>query len=600
MQRVLELVFRPTRMLAHSDDGASRTVRMPDARAWVSALAGRSPLAQARHDQSKFTTELHHCDDPPSGDPAWQCLVLDAGARRFAIAVHDFCVLPGVRVRSWEPVALARDQLPDFAGQCGDVPWRAEIERHWWRLDLNGEPLTVSLDVGVLSAPVSSGIGGEQRAFVEWRISLELADVDNPDDAAPDEDGAPDTDARVELARRALDLFDLARALDEEGAMTLVEHDALTQASQPDLGPQKAGPIEFGSRRTYAAVAAGVMRNIFAQWMANAPGVATGHGSEYVHQMRIALRRMRTAYRFFGEELRQAALAPEKHELKWIGGLLGDVRDWDVLVEETFPSIMRAAREEVHAGSDDEEDSEDADSRGNADADSDAGAPGGAGVAAEGAGDGAGADEGGTGKGEGGSNVEGAHAGVQSHQPGQSRSKPLWDAAYARVAAHREQAAQVLREALASPRYAWLVVLVARQVAVLVARAQARRARPLVSDARKALRKRYRKLAQSVDLRSLSAHDRHQLRIDAKRLRYAIEFLAPALESRPRRRMASHASSLQDALGAANDAIVGRRFLATVELDEHVRMFCDGFLSATESHGVASGIAELDRIKRKK
>ena len=591
MQRVLELVFRPTRMLADaSDEGVSRTVRMPDARPWVSALAARAPLAQARHDQSKFTTELHHCDDPPSGDPAWQCLVLDAGARRFAIAVHDFCVLPGVRVRSWEPVALARDQLPDFAGQCGDVPWRAEIERHWWRLDLNGEPLTVSLDVGVLSAPVSSGIGGEQRTFVECRISLELSDVDNPDDAAPDEHGAPDADARVELARRALDLFDLARALDEEGAMTLVEHDALTQASQPDLGPQKAGPIEFGSRRTYAAVAAGVMRNIFAQWMANAPGVATGHGSEYVHQMRIALRRMRTAYRFFGEELRQAALEPEKHELKWIGGLLGDVRDWDVLVEETFPSIMRAAREDVHAGSDDEDDAPDVEIQGDADADSDAGAQGGAHRGAEGGAEGV--------AGEVTAAGEGASGSVQA--PGPSRSKPLWDAAYARVAGHREQAAQVLREALASPRYARLVVLVARQVAVLVARAQARRARPLVPDARKALRKRYRKLAQSVDLRTLSAHDRHQLRIDAKRLRYAIEFLAPALESRPRRRMATHASSLQDALGGANDAIVGRRFLATVDLDEHVRMFCDGFLSATEAHGVASGIAELDRIKRKK
>ncbi|HTJ93866.1 MAG TPA: hypothetical protein VL424_12255, partial [Pararobbsia sp.] len=154
MQRVLELVFRPTASVETAATSAAQSVRKPDTQDWVAAIAAHEPFALARHDQARFTTELHHCDDPPSGDPAWQCLVLDAGARRFAIAVHDLPVLPGVRVRSWEPVALGRDQLPDFAGQCGDVPWRAEIERHWWRLDLDGEPLTISLDAGVLSAPV--------------------------------------------------------------------------------------------------------------------------------------------------------------------------------------------------------------------------------------------------------------------------------------------------------------------------------------------------------------------------------------------------------------------------------------------------------------
>ncbi|CAM2143361.1 triphosphatase [Pararobbsia alpina] len=527
MQRVLELVFRPTASEQNPEAGIAQTVRRPDTQHWVAAIAAHEPLAQARHDQAKFTTELHHCDDPPSGDPAWQCLVLDAGARRFAIAVHDFSVLPGVRVRSWEPVALGHDQLPDFAGQCGDVPWRAEIERHWWRLDLDGEPLTISLDAGVLSAPVEAGVGGEQRPFVELRISLELADVDNPDDAAPDEHSAIDDDARVELAERAVSLFDLAISLNTDGWLTLVEHDALTYASRPLEGPHKAGTIEFGSRPTYEAVAAAVTRNIFAQWVANAHSVAVDGGSEYVHQMRIALRRMRTAYRFFGSELRDAAIVPEKHELKWIGGLLGDLRDWDVLIEDTFPAIVRAAHE------------------------------------------------------------------------GEERSAP-WSHAEQRVAAHREEAASALRAAMASGRYAQLLTQVARQVAVLVTRSTNRRGRALNPEGRKSLRKQYRKLAHAVDLHELDAHERHQLRIRAKRLRYAIEFLAPALDGRQRKRMAAHVSALQDALGSANDAIVGRRFLAGVDLDPSVRMFAEGYLTATEAHGVACGIDEIEKIKQKR
>lgn len=546
MQRVLELVFWPAARAATSEPSSPKA-RIPNAQAWVARLAALEPLAGARHDRAKFTVELHHCDDAPSGDPAWQCLVLDAGARRFSMAVHDVSVLPGVRVRAWEPVALGRDQLPDFAGQCGDVPWRADVERHWWRLDLDGEPLTVSLDAGVVSAPVAAGTAntantantadtadtadadgpsGHARAFVELRISLELSDVDNPDNAAPGEHVATDDATLVELAQRAVRLLDLATALDADGAFVLVEHDALTDASRAPEPPRKAGPIDFGSRHTYVAIAAAVARNILAQWMANAHGVIAYGSSEYVHQMRIALRRMRTAYRFFGNELKDAALVPEKGDLKWIGQMLGDVRDWDVLAEDTFPAIARAAL-------------------------------------------------------------------------GEDGRAEHWDAAAAGVAAHRRQAAQALSEAMQSPRYTLLLIQVARQVAVLVAQSGARRVRPLNPDGRKSLRKRYKKLARAVDLKSTTPEARHALRIDAKRLRYAIEFLAPALEGRQRRRMTARTSALQEALGLANDAIVGRRFLERVELDPSVRMFADGYLSATESHGVSSGMDEIDKIKKK-
>ena len=58
--------------------------------------------------------------------------------------------------------------------------------------------------------------------------------------------------------------------------------------------------------------------------------------------------------------------------------------------------------------------------------------------------------------------------------------------------------------------------------------------------------------------------ERHRGRIDAKRLRYVVEGLAPALDALAARRYARQLSRLQDALGSANDAVAGERLLQTL------------------------------------
>jgi CHAD domain-containing protein len=58
--------------------------------------------------------------------------------------------------------------------------------------------------------------------------------------------------------------------------------------------------------------------------------------------------------------------------------------------------------------------------------------------------------------------------------------------------------------------------------------------------------------------------ERHRARIDAKRLRYVVEGLAPALDALAARRYARQLSRLQDALGRANDAVAGERLLQTL------------------------------------
>jgi CHAD domain-containing protein len=74
--------------------------------------------------------------------------------------------------------------------------------------------------------------------------------------------------------------------------------------------------------------------------------------------------------------------------------------------------------------------------------------------------------------------------------------------------------------------------------------------------------------------------ERHRVRIDAKRLRYVVEGLAPALDAVAARRYARRLSSLQDALGRANDAATGKRLLAKLEPPAALAAFAKRWMKA--------------------
>jgi CHAD domain-containing protein len=76
----------------------------------------------------------------------------------------------------------------------------------------------------------------------------------------------------------------------------------------------------------------------------------------------------------------------------------------------------------------------------------------------------------------------------------------------------------------------------------------------IVGFARKALSSRYRAILKgSCHLASLSDEARHEIRIRAKKLRYAAEMLESLFPKRGRRRFLKRCEKLQSALGALND-----------------------------------------------
>ncbi len=73
-----------------------------------------------------------------------------------------------------------------------------------------------------------------------------------------------------------------------------------------------------------------LFRGLWATAIAHEPGVRAGLDPEHVHKMRVAMRRLRTALRVFESAFEGAPLRRWRDEMRWLGRLLGEVRDLDV------------------------------------------------------------------------------------------------------------------------------------------------------------------------------------------------------------------------------------------------------------------------------
>lgn len=74
-----------------------------------------------------------------------------------------------------------------------------------------------------------------------------------------------------------------------------------------------------------------------------APAAAADNdGPEPVHQMRVAVRRLRSALSIFRHALDSPELTAAASDLKGLGQRLGPTRDWDVFLGETAPEVSAA------------------------------------------------------------------------------------------------------------------------------------------------------------------------------------------------------------------------------------------------------------------
>jgi CHAD domain-containing protein len=84
---------------------------------------------------------------------------------------------------------------------------------------------------------------------------------------------------------------------------------------------------------TLAEAGRKILRFHLARMLAREPGTRTGADAEDLHSMRVATRRMRAAWRVFGDSYRPNRTRRYRLDLRDVAARLGAVRDLDVLIE---------------------------------------------------------------------------------------------------------------------------------------------------------------------------------------------------------------------------------------------------------------------------
>ncbi|SPB14733.1 CHAD domain-containing protein [Caballeronia novacaledonica] len=177
-------------------------------------------------------------------------------------------------------------------------------------------------------------------------------------------------------------------------------------------------------------------------------------------------------------------------------------------------------------------------------------------------------------------------------------SAERWQTLIAAADVKRRIARDTVRDALASKRYARLTLAFVEWLARFASH-EDDSPMSFVSYAEQRIRKDYRRIACVPDLVSLEAHERHRVRIHAKRLRYALEFFRSVTSRRTREDTAKLLGQLQTALGEANDAAVAADRLASLpEASEYQRGFARAWGAASARKDAQEGERLLRSIHR--
>ena len=195
-----------------------------------------------------------------------------------------------------------------------------DFTRFSWDIDYAGSRIELVLDRGYVCV---DGIIKDSERVPLCEMELELI-------------GSGSTDA----------LFDLAINLAQ------VHHLHPEIQSKAERGYVLAGAMEFRPVKSLVTpLSAGmspveafrvIALNCLLHLQRNEAGALRGDNPEFIHQARVAIRRLRSAFRLFSPVLSEDFLAVYSPRWRDFSRHLGEARDWDVFVSETLPSLESA------------------------------------------------------------------------------------------------------------------------------------------------------------------------------------------------------------------------------------------------------------------
>ena len=194
--------------------------------------------------------------------------------------------------------------------QCGQRPFRLLFQLRNDRTEYDvtltdGGRVKVCVDKGNLHA------GGRALRFRE--IELELRDAALPDVKS--------------FASRLAPVLDLQPSDKSKFSRGLVLAD-LSWPKRPKGREYKPQPSDRVVDSAYR-----ILRHNFRLMLWNEPGTRLGLDPEFVHDMRVSIRRLRAAFGIFSKALPKKKIRKFEKEVKWIADKLGRVRDLDVHLE---------------------------------------------------------------------------------------------------------------------------------------------------------------------------------------------------------------------------------------------------------------------------
>ena len=374
------------------------------------------------------------------------------GAGLFARAEWEMPVADDV------PVLDARTPVAALLGEAVhaiEPAFHVDVERRGWIVEQHGAVIELVLDRGQASA------GDRQAAICE--VELEL------------KSGAPDA------------LFLLARRIDAEipvrpGVLTKAERGYRLRDAVAAFF--KAEPVALDPSMTVEDAFSRIAGSCLRHYRLNEALLLDHYDARALHQARVAVRRLRSAFWLFTPMLDKADVARFQGELKWLAAMLGEARNLDVLADRAEEGELRDRLDAVRAE------------------------------------------------------------------------------AHGRV-----------RQWLESARVRALLIDLVAWLTLGAGQAEGERAEPAVEFAARRLQRLHKRMAkQGAHLAKLTDEARHEVRKDAKKLRYASEFFAGLFAGRKqRRRQAKFIAALEEVqagLGELNDLVAAPGLLAHYGLSE--------------------------------
>ena len=237
-----------------------------------------------------------------------------------------------------------------------------------WFLDPPSVPdelvdLTLSRTGGLLLRPIVRLTTRRTRTVLVGPESQPLAEVDEDDVGAFFDGGGEAHDRWTELEVELLEgtqqeLDTISRELERLGGRPAGYRSKFVRAIGPAAcRPFMAEPVV--GKKTTASLGwlfCRRWRELVLELVARDVGVRLGN-EEAVHKMRVVIRRLRSALRTFAPVLDKASTRWLLDELGWLGGVLGPLRDADVLREhleslvDSLPTgeVMGPVRDEISA-----------------------------------------------------------------------------------------------------------------------------------------------------------------------------------------------------------------------------------------------------------